>query len=782
VALDDGEHAAYARLVTDAASAKGVPGAQPPLENEPAELHDRSRSAAGLTSIYETLRHGFVEMGVGRTARTLLALNQKDGFDCPSCAWPDPDGQRKAAEFCENGAKAVASEATRARVTADFFREHPIENLLDRSDRWLEQQGRLTQPMWRRPGASHYEPIAWDDAFALIARSLNELASPHEASFYTSGRTSNEAAFLYGLFVRQFGTNNLPDCSNLCHESSGAGLTESIGIGKASVTLEDFAHADAIFVIGQNPGTNHPRMLTELEKAANNGAKIVSINPLPEAGLIRFKNPQHPLSLLGRGTPLACSFLPVRVNGDVALIKGIMKAMLAADRASGGRVLDHAFIREKTEGFAAFERDLDAERWERIERESGVARDLIEEAARIASGSERTIFCWAMGITQHKNGVANVQTIANWALLRGQIGRRGAGLCPVRGHSNVQGDRTMGIWEKMSPEFLHALGQEFGFEPPAAHGLDVVRTIVAMHEGRVKVFLGLGGNFLSATPDTAFTSEALARTELTVHVSTKLNRSHLVTGKQALILPCLGRTERDLQAAGEQFVTVEDTTGVVHASRGVLEPASEGLKSEPAIVAGIAERTLGRRSRVDWRGLAADYDRIREHIARVVPGFTDFNRRAREPGGFYLPNGPREGRFTTPSGRARFVVHPIPEHELGDGKLLLTTIRSHDQFNTTIYGEGDRYRGVAHGRRVVFVSPEELAARGLAAGELVDLVSHEGGERRRAERFELVPYPIARGSAAAYFPETNVLVPVTRVATGSNQPASKSVIITLEPR
>jgi molybdopterin-dependent oxidoreductase alpha subunit len=767
--------------VTEPAPAKGVPGAEPPVETEPVELRERSRSAAGFTSIYETVRHGVVEMGVGRTARTLLALNQKGGFDCPSCAWPDPDGERKTAEFCENGAKAVASEATRARVTPDFFREHPIENLLDRSDRWLEQQGRLTHPVWRRPGATHYEPIAWEDAFELIAGALNGLESPHAASFYTSGRTSNEAAFLYGLFVRQFGTNNLPDCSNLCHESSGAGLTESIGIGKATVTLEDFAHADAIFVIGQNPGTNHPRMLSELEKAAENGAKIVSINPLPEAGLIRFKNPQHPLRLLGAGTPLACLFLPVRVNGDVALIKGIMKCMLEADRA-GGRVLAHDFIRERTEGYAAFERDLDAESWERIERESGVARELIENAARIAGASERTIFCWAMGITQHKNGVANVQTIANWALLREQLGRRGAGLCPVRGHSNVQGDRTMGIWEKMGPAFLSALGKEFGFEPPLDPGLDAVRTIVAMHEGRVKVFMGLGGNFLSASPDTRYTSEALARTELTVHVSTKLNRSHLVTGKQALILPCLGRTERDVQASGAQFVTVEDTMGVVHASRGVLEPASEQLRSEPAIVAGIAERTLGARSRVDWRGLAHDYDRIREHIEHVVPGFDGYNRRARVPGGFYLPNGPREGRFTTPSGRARFVVHPIPEHALEGGRLLLTTIRSHDQFNTTIYGEGDRYRGIVHGRRVVFVSPEEIAARGLAAGAFVDLVSHEGTEQRRAERFQLVPYPIARGSAAAYFPETNVLVPVTRVAAGSNQPASKSIIITLEAR
>jgi molybdopterin-dependent oxidoreductase alpha subunit len=753
---------------------------EPPLETGAASVKPRQKSAAGLRSVYETARHGFGAMGVPRTFHTLARINQKDGFDCPSCAWPDPDGERRSVEFCENGAKAVASEATRTRATPAFFAEHAVPELLAKSDRWLEEQGRLTEPMLLRPGATHYEPISWEHAFEVLARELNALDSPNQAAFYTSGRTSNEAAFLYGLFVRLLGTNNLPDCSNMCHESSGLGLSEALGIGKATVKLEDFEHADAIFVIGQNPGTCHPRMLTELEKAARNGARIVSINPLPEAGLIRFKNPQHPLRLLGRGTPLACLFLPVRVNGDMALMKGIMKEMLLADRESGGKVLAHDFIAHHTEGFAALERDLDAESWERIVRESGVSRELIRQASDIAVSSERSIFCWAMGITQHRNGVANVQTIVDWALLRGQIGRRGAGLCPVRGHSNVQGDRTVGIWEKMSPEFLAALGREFDFTPPAEHGLDTVRTIRAMHEGRVRVFVGLGGNFLSATPDTQLTAQALGRCRLTAHVSTKLNRSHLVTGEQALILPCLGRTELDVQRTGPQFVTVEDTMGVVHASRGSLAPASEALLSEPAIVAGMAAATLGARSRVDWQALVDDYDRIREHIEHVVPGFTQYNRRAREPGGFYLPNGPREGRFTTSSGKARFFVHPIPEHALGDGKLLLTTIRSHDQFNTTIYGEGDRYRGISHGRRVVFVSPEELAERGLAAGTFVDLVSHHGTERRRAERFQLVPYAIPRGCAAAYFPETNVLVPVGSVAAGSNQPASKSIIVTLE--
>jgi molybdopterin-dependent oxidoreductase alpha subunit len=719
-------------------------------------------------------------MGVVRALETLSKVNQKDGFDCPSCAWPDPDGERKLAEFCENGAKAVASEATKKRVTPAFFAEHSVAALLERSDRWLEQQGRLTHPMLRRAHATHYEPVGWSDAFALIGAELNALASPNEAAFYTSGRTSNEAAFLYGLFARQLGTNNLPDCSNMCHESSGLGLTQSIGIGKATVKLDDFEHADAIFVIGQNPGTCHPRMLSELAKAARNGAKIVSINPLPETGLIRFKNPQEPLSLLGRGTALACLFLQVRVNGDIALIKGIMKEMLAADRASGGKVFAHDFIRERTEGFEELVRDLDATGWDEIVAASGISRERIRMASDIAVRSERTIFCWAMGITQHKNGVANVRSIANWALLRQQIGRRGAGLCPVRGHSNVQGDRTVGIWEKMGPQFLEALGREFGFTPPAEHGLDTVLTIQAMHAGRVKVFVGMGGNFLSATPDTTLTGEALARCRLTVHVSTKLNRSHLITGEAALILPCLGRTERDVQRGRPQFVSVEDTTGVVHASSGTLEPASPELLSEPAIVAGMATATLGVRTTVRWGALIDDYDRIREHIEHVVPGFEGYNDRVREPGGFYLPNGPREGQFSTPSGRACFSVHPIPSHELDGKKLLLTTIRSHEQFNTTIYGESDRYRGIAHGRRVVFVSPEELEAQGFEAGALVDLVSHDGPRRRRAERFKLVPYPIPRGCAAAYFPETNVLVPVGSVAEGSNQPASKSIVVTLE--
>ena len=757
-----------------------IPGAEPAPEARAAEQVHRHQSAAGLYSIYETVRRGVSEMGVTRSLRTLLAVNQMQGFDCPSCAWPDPDGERKTAEFCENGAKAVANEATLARVTPEFFAEHPISDLLKQSDYWLDRQGRITQPMWRRPGSDQYEAISWDAAFALVGRELQALDTANEAAFYTSGRASNEAAFLYGLMARQLGTNNLPDCSNMCHESSGLGLSETIGIGKATVKLSDFDHADAIFVIGQNPGTNHPRMLSELQKAARNGCKIVSVNPLSETGLMRFKNPQEPLSLLGSGTPIASLFLPVKINGDVALLKGIMKEMLDEDRRRGGTVLAHDFIRQQTEGFEALRADLERESWADIVQNSGVSRELIQQAAEIAISAERMICSWAMGITQHKNGVANVQSIVNFALLRAQIGRRGAGLCPVRGHSNVQGDRTVGIWEKMSDEFMAALGKEFEFTPPKEHGLDSVGIIRAMHAGKIKVFVGLGGNFLSATPDTQLTAAAMQRCRLTVQISTKLNRGHLITGEQALILPCLGRTERDAQRSGEQFVTVEDTAGVVHQSRGVLRPASDHLLSEPAIVAGIAERALAGRTRTNWSELVADYDRIREHIEHVIPGFEQYNTRVREPGGFYLPNGAREGKFATPSGKAHFTVHPLPQHELAPDELLLTTVRSHDQFNTTIYGENDRYRGISKGRRVLFINAEDIAERGFDAGEFVDLISRFGREQRRAERFRLVPYAIPRGSAATYFPEANVLVPLDSVAEGSNQPASKSIIIRLE--
>jgi len=755
--------------------------AQPPTEFTGIEIKQMGEAAGGVPAVMASLKHAWREMGVSRSLRTLRQVNQKDGFDCPGCAWPDPEGERSHVEFCENGVKAVAEEATQKRVTPEFFEEWSVVELSQKSDYWLGKGGRLTHPMFLRRGATHYEPLSWEAAFALIARELNALDSPDEAIFYTSGRTSNEAAFLYQLFVRQFGTNNLPDCSNMCHESSGTALTETIGIGKGTVTLDDFNLAEAIFVIGQNPGTNHPRMLTALQAAKRNNCRIVHINPLPETGMQRFKHPQEVFGLVGRGTLLADLFLQVRINGDVALLKGIMKELLEEEAQRPGEVLDQGFIEEHTAGFHEFANELRGVAWEDIVEGSGITRAEICEAAEIMMRSERTIVCWAMGLTQHKNAVANIQEIVNLLLLRGQIGKPGAGVCPVRGHSNVQGDRTMGIWERPTESFLAALAREFDFAPPPRHGYDTVEAIKAMHSGKAKLFFALGGNFLSATPDTEYTAEALRRMRLTVHVSTKLNRAHLVTGEQALILPCLGRTERDMQASGEQFVSVENSMGVVHASRGSLEPASPHLLSEAAIVARLAGATLDVRGTVDWLWLTEDYDRIRERIAHTIPGFDDYNRRVREPGGFYLPNLARERKFITATGKANFTVHPLPRHALAPGQFLMMTMRSHDQFNTTIYGLDDRYRGIYNERRVVFLNAEDVREAGLKKGSVVDLVSHFDGEERTARRFIVVPYSIPRRCAATYFPETNVLVPVGSVAERSNTPASKSVVISLRP-
>ncbi|HVF50923.1 MAG TPA: FdhF/YdeP family oxidoreductase [Pyrinomonadaceae bacterium] len=756
--------------------------AQPPEEWTGVQIKPRKSSAGGVPAVVSALKQAWGEMGAVRGTRMLLQVNQKDGFDCPGCAWPDPDGERSHAEFCENGAKHVADEATRKRVTPEFFREWSVADLSQKSDYWLGKQGRLTHPMLLARGGQHYEAIGWDEAFALIASELNALDSPDEAAFYTSGRTSNEAAFLYQLFVRQFGTNNLPDCSNMCHESSGSALTPTIGIGKGTVTLEDFALADTIVVTGQNPGTNHPRMLTALQKAKRGGCTIIHVNPLPETGMNRFKHPQHIADVLGAGTELADIFLQVRINGDVALLKGIMKEMLEEEARRPGQVLDHKFINEQTTGFEEFARALASVGWDELIEQSGITRGEMHAAAEVLMRSERTICCWAMGLTQHPNAVANIQEIVNLLLLRGQIGRAGAGACPVRGHSNVQGDRTMGIWERPTEAFLDALAREFSFEPPREHGLDTVETIKAMHARRVKVFFALGGNFLSATPDTEYTAEALRRCRLTVQVSTKLNRAHLVTGESALILPCLGRTEIDSQATGAQFVSMENSMGVVHASRGTLAPASPALLSEPAIVARLADATLGTRGTVEWLRLAEDYDRIRELIARVIPGCEDYNRRVRAPGGFYLRNLAREGRFQTATGRANFTVHELPRHQLAEGEFIMMTIRSHDQFNTTIYGLDDRYRGIYNERRVVFLNAADIAEAGLAAGQAVDLVSHfEQDAERIARRFVVVPYSIPRRCAATYFPEANVLVPIGSVAAKSNTPTSKFVRITLRP-
>ena len=765
-----------------------TPGAQTPLEKQAPQMREASTVAAGIPAVIQTARFALREMGVVRGVKGLLEVNKKDGFDCQSCAWPSPDQERHVAEFCENGAKAVADEGTTKRVTAEFFREHSIADLQQRSDYWLGQQGRLTEPMVKREGATHYEPIAWDAAFALIARELNALPTPDAAAFYTSGRTSNEAAFLWQLFVRQFGTNNLPDCSNMCHESSGAALVETIGIGKGCVKLEDFEQADAIFVIGQNPGTNHPRMLTSLQAAKERGAKIVSINPLPEVGNFRFKNPQHfkspsrgPAALLGKGAAISDLWLPVRINGDVAVLKGMMKEMLAAEDAQPGSVFDREFIAVHTVGFEEFIADLRATKWDDILVSSGLSRDQIAAAARIAMGAKRIICCWAMGLTQHPNAVGTIQEVMNLLFLGGNIGRPGAGPCPVRGHSNVQGDRTMGIWEKMPAAFMERLGREFAFTPPAEHGMDTVEAIKAMHEGTIRAFIGMGGNFLSATPDTEYTARALQRCRLTAQVSTKLNRSHLITGEIALMLPCLGRSDIDRQAAGVQFVTVEDSMGIINPSRGSFAPVSAQLRSEPAIVAGIAQAVLGARSTVDWADLAADYRRIREHIARVIPGFEDFNARI-ERDIFHLPNPARDTRtFNNGIGKAKFTVHPIPRNELLPGRFIMMTIRSHDQFNTHIYGLDDRYRGIFNGRRVVFMNADDIREAGLQQGQFVDLTSHFGaGEERVARQFMVAPYEIPRGCTATYFPEANVLVPIDSVAERSNTPTSKYVVISIK--
>jgi molybdopterin-dependent oxidoreductase alpha subunit len=768
----------------DADDDASAPRATPPDDGDGVRAQPPPRAAGGLGAIVATFDHLRAGPGLGRGARAMKALNQPDGFDCPGCAWPEPAHDRSAMEFCENGAKAVAWETTTRRADAAFFARHSVRELAEQSDHWLGQQGRLCEPMVLREGESHYRPLPWSEALALVAGAVADLPSPDEAVFYTSGRTSNEAAFLYQLMVRELGTNNLPDCSNMCHESSGVALKEAVGVGKGTVQLEDFELCELILIVGQNPGTNHPRMLTTLQAAARRGCRIVSINPLSEVGLARFRHPQHPLEAMGPGTPLATLHLPVRVGGDVALLKGVMKELFEAEARRPGRVIDRAFVDGYTDGFAAFAAALAAEPWDVLEAESGIARAAMRQLADLVAGARRIIACWAMGLTQHEHAVANIQEVVNLMLLRGAVGRPGAGLCPVRGHSNVQGDRTMGIDHRPDAALVAALARRYGFDPPARAGLDTVETIEAMEEGRVGVFFALGGNFLAAAPDTVRTARALGRCRLTAHVSTKLNRGHLVTGRQALILPCLGRSERDTQAGGPQFVTVEDSMAIVHRSQGVLEPASAALRSEPAIVAGLAEALAGARTAraaIPWSHLVADYDRIRDEIAAVIPGFEDFNVRVRAPAGFALPNPVRERRFLTPSGRARFTVHPVPRRHLQPGQLLLTTLRSHDQYNTTVYGLDDRYRGVRGGRRVVFLNADDIRELGLAPGIPVDLTSHHRGETRTAPRFVVIPYDIPRGSAAAYFPEANALVPLGQRSPRSGTPASKSVVITVAP-
>ncbi|MFD4368135.1 FdhF/YdeP family oxidoreductase [Rhodococcus sp. NPDC058521] len=742
--------------------------------------------AAGVPAVLVSLQRGLEQMGAVRTSRALVRLNQRHGFDCPGCAWPETPGHRKPAEFCENGAKAVAEEATLRTADPQFFADHSVRELAEHTGYWLGQQGRITRPMVLRPDATHYEPIEWDAAYELVAEHLNALDNPDEAVFYTSGRTSNEAAFLYQLLVRSFGTNNLPDCSNMCHESSGAALTDAIGIGKGSVTVPDLQDADLILIAGQNPGTNHPRMLSTLEKAKERGARIIAINPLREAGLLRFKDPQKVNGVVGHGVEIADDYLQIRLGGDLALFQGLGRLLLDMEKSEPGTVVDRPFVEKFCTGFEDYAKHVGDVDLDIVLEATGITLDQLLDTARALARSERTVICWAMGLTQHTHAVATIHEATNILLMRGMMGKPGAGVCPVRGHSNVQGDRTMGIWEQMPDSFHDALDREFSIATPRRHGLDTVDAIRAMRDGRAKVFVAMGGNFAQATPDTDLTEDALRSCELTVQISTKPNRSHVVHGRTALILPTLGRTDLDVQASGKQVVSVEDSMSMVHLSRGRLHPVSEHLRSEVAIVCQLARVLLGENHPVPWRPFEGDYDRIRDSIARVVPGCTDYNRRVREPDGFALPHPPRDAReFDTPTGKAAFGVHDLEWIPTPPGRLILQTIRSHDQYNTTIYGLDDRYRGISGGRRVVLVNDYDIRELGFRDGDLVDVVSEwttsDGTtQERRVTEFRIVRYDTPRGNAAAYYPETNPLVALDHVAHKSNTPVSKAVIVRLE--
>ncbi len=755
--------------------------AQFPDDLRPIWLTEPEHYAAGVPAVIRSTEHLSLNRSMLRGSHALTVLNHSHGIDCPSCAWPEPDGPRKFFEFCENGAKAIAWETDSRKCGPEFFAQHSVEELSNKDEYWLGQQGRLTHPMVLRAGATHYEPISWDDAFNMVADELKNLVSPDEAIFYTSGRASNESAFLYGVFARHFGTNNMPDCSNMCHESSGSALTESIGIGKGTVTIEDYTNAEVIIMVGHNPATNHPRMLSTLEEAKNKGAKIISVNPLYEAGLLRFKDPQKVVGVLDGGTKLTDIYLHIRINGDIPLFKGIMKEMLALEEASPGKCFDWKFIQERTAGFDDFLARLRSEDMATLVHESGVSQEQMREVAELLVGRERIITSWCLGLTQQRTAVYAIQELVNINLLRGAIGKPGAGVSPVRGHSNVQGDRTMGVWERPRDEFLDQLKNCFGFEPPRHHGLDVVESIKAMHAGKGKVFIGLCGNFLSAAPDTEYTAEAMRNTRLTVQISIKLNRGHLVTGKQGLILPALGRTEIDEQKSGPQFQTTENSMGVVEMSRGRVKPASPLLMSEPAVLCNIAARTLGERSKVDWMTLADDYDRIRDLIARVIPGCDNYNQKVRQKYGFYLPNKPRHGDFSnTHSGKANFTTADLPVHDLEPGQLVATTVRSHDQFNTTIYAWNDVYRGVHNERRVLFMNPQDMRERDLMEGDIINITGHYKGQKRLAKRFIVVPYKLLPGNCAGYFPELNVLLPICSTADKSNQPTAKYIVISVE--
>jgi len=749
------------------------------INEDDLQIHPPKKAAAGLKAVTVALERGYSQAGVARTVRSMLRVNQHDGFDCPGCAWPESiTGRRSPAEFCENGAKAIAEESTTRTVGADFWAAHSIADLEDKTEYWLGSQGRIAEPVVLKPGDTHYSPISWTEAFALIGEHINA-TTPDRCVFYTSGRTANETAFMYQLFARSIGTNNLPDCSNMCHESSGSALNPTIGIGKGTVSLEDIHHAELVFVVGQNPGTNHPRMLSALRDCKNNGGKIVAVNPLPEAGLLNFKDPQSLNGVIGGGTTIADEFLKIKVGGDLALFQALGHLLLEEEKRNPGTIVDQSFIGKQTEGFDAYAKARSQLDWEETERATGLSREEIVTVAGLMAKSKATIICWALGLTQQPHSVDTLKEIINLLLLQGNFGKRGAGACPVRGHSNVQGDRTMGIWEKPGETFLAALDKEFGFHMPREHGYDSVETQHALEKGEVDVFVSMGGNFAAAGSDTAALEAGLKTAGLTVHISTKPNRAHVVHGKTSLILPTLGRTDTDdKHPKGKQFLSVEDSMSVIHKTQGRLAPISEHLLSEPVIVARMAQATLGDDHGVDWRAMAEDYDVIRDHISRVIPGFEDFNARVRTKNGFVLPNPPRDTRtFATDIGKARFSVSPLEYLEAPEGHLILQTVRSHDQYNTTFYGLDDRYRGVSDARRVILVHEEDIAGLGFKDRDLVDVISTFAGTERRANKFRLISYPTAKGCAAAYFPEANALVHRELVARESNTPGYKAMTV-----
>ncbi|HMQ67515.1 MAG TPA: FdhF/YdeP family oxidoreductase [Ignavibacteria bacterium] len=757
---------------------KNKPDPQNPEKHTGLKKGGIKKSAAGIPGVISAGKKIISEAGLFRGLTALQSLNKLDGFDCPSCAWPDPDDERSGlGEYCENGARAVADEATTKKLTAGFFEKNSVTELSALSDYEIGKKGRIAEPVYLPKGATHYQAISWEDAFKKIAKEFNELASPDEAVFYTSGRTSNEAAFLYQLFVREYGTNNLPDCSNMCHESSGVALTESLGTGKGSATLEDLYEAEVIMIIGQNPGTNHPRMLTALQKAKANGAKIISINPLPETGLMGFDNPQKIKGLLGVTSQLTDVFLQIKINSDMALLQAMEYMLLKEDENDPGTVLDRNFIQKNTAGYEKFAEHIKQKDLNELVRSTGIDLSGITEAVNILKSKKKIIICWAMGLTQHKNAVDTIKEIVNLLLLKGSIGKKGAGTFPVRGHSNVQGDRTMGIYEAPSVEFLDRIEKCFEFKPPYEKGYDTVESIKAMHRGKAKIFFAMGGNFLSATPDTEFTAEALRKCRLTVQVSTKLNRSHLIHGEEAIILPCLGRSDKDMTGGSEQFVSCENSTGVVQASKGVLDPVSDELMSEVDIVCNLAKATLGNKSKINWDNYTKHYDNIRNDIEKTIPGFDNYNERVRKPGGFYLPHCNRENKYNTETGKAMFNIAHYKDPELKENELIMMTIRSHDQFNTTIYGLDDRYRGIYNERRVVMMNQKDIKVRGMKDGDIVDLFNFDGGRERVAKKFIIIEYPVPEGCVATYFPEANVLVPITSVAEKSNTPASKQVVV-----